>query len=71
MVETYGKLSDLLQRLPQRFVQCHKSFVVNMGFIDEFGRTDITLTSGERVPVSQKRRASVREAFFKFVGRGL
>ena len=71
VVETYGKLSDLIRKLPARFVQCHKSFVVNMGFIDEFGRTEITLTSGEKVPVSQKRRAIVRAAFFDYVGRSL
>lgn len=70
VVETYGKLSDLLERLPDRFVQCHKSYVVNMGFIDELGRSEITLTSGERIPVSQKRRSAVRAAFFDYIGRG-
>lgn len=71
VVETYGRLSDLAEKLPERFVQCHKSFIVNMGYIDEFGRSDVTLTTGEKIPVSQKRRSETRDAFFAYIGREL
>ena len=71
VIETVGKLSDFIPKLPDRFVQCHKSYVVNMGLIDEFGRSDLRLTTGELVPVSQRRRTAVREEFFRFIGRGL
>ena len=66
-----GKLSDLMEQLPGYFVQCHKSFAVNMGFIEELGRSEVVLTTGERVPVSQRRYAEVRSAFLAFVGRVL
>ena len=71
IVETYGKLSDVLSRLPRRFVQCHKSFVVNLGFVKEMCSEHLVLTTGERIPVSQKRRKSTREAFVSYVGRAL
>lgn len=68
-VSTYGKLSEMARLLPASFVQSHKSFLVNMALIEVLGRDAITLTTGESVPVSQKRRRSTREAFRAFVGR--
>ncbi len=70
-VEVYGKLSDLKRELPSSFVQCHKSYVVNMGFIKELSQEYVLLSSGERIPVSQKRRKEMREAFLAFVGRSI
>ena len=71
VVETYGKLSEVLKKLPHRFVQCHKSFVVNLGFVSEFNQEHLVLTTGERVPVSQKKRKQTREEFVRYVGRTL
>ncbi len=70
-VEIYAKLSDLKKELPSSFVQCHKSYVVNMGFIKELSQEYVLLSSGERIPVSQKRRKEMREAFLAFVGRSI
>jgi DNA-binding LytR/AlgR family response regulator len=71
VVEAYSKLSDIQRLLPDRFVQCHKSFLVNMGFIDEVDRESILLTTGERIPMSQRRRTQTRSAFHEFVGKSL
>ena len=70
-INSRGKLSDLMEQLPGYFVQCHESFAVNMGFIEELGKTEIVLRTGERVPVSQRRHAGVRNSFHAFVGRVL
>lgn len=71
VIETRGKLSDLVGQLPDCFVQCHKSFVVNMGYIEELSKTEATLTTGEQVPVSRSCRATAHEEFLRFVGREL
>ena len=71
VIVAYGKISELCRDMPSRFVQCHKSFLVNMGFIEELGKDSVTLTTGDQVPVSQKRRKSTREAFLSYVGRSL
>ena len=67
MVETYGSLTELLQRVPASFVQCHKSFLVNMAFVAELGTDDIRLVSGEHIPVSQRRRKATHEVFLAYV----
>lgn len=68
-VEVYAKLSDLMKKLPNNFVQCHKSYVVNMGCIQELSQGHVLLITGERIPISQQRRKEVREAFLTYIGR--
>lgn len=65
--ETYSTLSKMEERLPKTFVRCHKSFLVNMDFAKKLERDRIVLTTGEGVPVSQRHRRGVREAFMAFL----
>lgn len=67
---TYASLSDVADGLPRTFVRCHKSFYVNLDYVAELNGLDIRLVSGGVVPVSQRRRASVREALLSHLGEG-
>ena len=62
-------LSRVLERLelPASFIQCHKSFLVNMDHVKELKADSVVLSSNQVVPVSQKRRKFVREAVFSRV----
>lgn len=53
--------------LPEGFVRCHKSFVVNLADVVEIGKDDILAKSGSRVPMSQKRRYEVKEALLDYL----
>lgn len=64
-LEAYGALSALAQDLPPVFIQCHKSFLVNMNCITELDKNNLVLFSGEEIPVSQNKRKTTKEAFFK------
>ena len=68
VVETYMPLSELAARLPGSFIQPHKSFLVNMAYIQEMQKSDILLTNGELVPMSQKRGKLMRETFLDYLG---
>lgn len=63
-IELYGKLSDLLDQLPDRFVRCHQSFAVNLDDVASLDAAAITLSSGQTVPVSRRMRSSVRATLF-------
>lgn len=65
VVETYGSLARVASMLPPEFIQCHKSFLVNMNRVAELQPEDAVLLSGERVPVSQKRRKFVKESLLE------
>lgn len=47
------------------FMQCHKSFLVNMKNIKDVTKSAVSLTNGESIPVG---RAFYREALTRFVG---
>ena len=67
-IETYATLGQMLDMLPECFVQCHKSYLVNMACIVELRPGSVLLRSGREVPVSQRQRTSVRDSFFHYVG---
>lgn len=60
-IDTYATLERLGELLPSSFVQCHKSYLVNLEYVSVFTGDRIILVSGESIPVSQRRRALTRE----------
>lgn len=67
--ETYATISEVLEQLPERFFQCHKSFVVNFDYVTKIDGDGLVLRTGERVPVSQRRRQETRDRFFRYLGK--
>ena len=65
---TREKLSELLQRTPNRFVQCHKSYAVNMQWIRRMTPDSLILRNGAQIPVSRSRSTRTREQVFAFMG---
>ena len=61
-VEYYGKLDSISEMLEGSFLRCHKSFLVNMAYIKAFVGSEITLTTGELLPVSRGYHISARNA---------
>lgn len=51
-----------------KFVRCHKSFIVNLSYVENIKSNTIILESGEEVPVSRYRYKEVKEKFLKFLG---
>ena len=68
VMETYATLGQMLDMLPDSFVQCHKSYIVNMAHISELRTAGVLLHSGAEVPVSQRQRKAIRDLFFRYVG---
>lgn len=62
-IETYARLSDLAARLPASFVQCHKSFLVNLDHVASFEAKRFVLRTGAEVPVSKRRSKETRAAW--------
>lgn len=67
VVQTYAKLSAILEELPSCFIRVHKSYAVNMDYISEFSTTGIVLMSGEKIPVSRDRRPEAYRRFIEYV----
>ena len=67
---SYGRLEDYLEQLPEYFVQCHKSYLVNMGRIRYLGKDGIRMDPNVTVPVSKSRYRSTKEQYGRFLGGG-
>jgi DNA-binding LytR/AlgR family response regulator len=63
------KLADLMAQLKaQTFIHCHKSYVVNLNFVDKL-EDDFILKNGERVYVTRTRLAELRREWQRFILR--
>lgn len=63
--KTTSPLKDLQKRLPDNFMRIHRSYIVNISFIDRIIRDFssnllVVLTDGTELPVSQSYMAEVR-----------
>ena len=71
VITTYQKLEEVMAQLPKTFVQCHKSFGVNLYEIRQFRAAGILLREGTQIPVSRSRNAAARAAFFALIGQSV
>ncbi|HHQ5625071.1 TPA: two-component system response regulator RgbR, partial [Clostridioides difficile] len=61
-----GKIEKELN--PYKFIRCHKSFIVNLRYVENIKPNTAILESGEEVPISRYRYKEVKEKFLKFLG---
>ena len=61
-------MSEMAEVLPSSFVRCHKSFLINMDAIQTFDATEVMLRSGQKVPVGQRYRDSLRASMVRYFG---
>ena len=63
----YGLL-ELEQRLPaDRFLRCHKSYLVNMDHVKRMEKTSFIMADGRRIPIGRTYQKTCREAVFGHV----
>lgn len=66
-----GKLSDLAQQLKvYGFIQCHKSYLINMAYIRVVKAAWVQLTDGREIPLGRSYRQSLNDAFTSYLGEG-
>ena len=66
----YKRISELEDELPDCFVRCHRSFIVNINHVFTIKQTMLELDQSIELPVSQRRRAPTQEAFMQHRVRG-
>lgn len=67
----YEKLADIQKRLLNHFIQCHKSYIVNMNWVSTYEGKTFMMRNGKEIPISRTYMSKVREAFFRFLGEGI
>lgn len=65
----YEKLSDILNRLPYEFVQCHKSFLVNLDYVAAIEGREVVMKEGKRIAISRTYYNQTRDRFLGHMGK--
>lgn len=64
----YEKISDIQKRLPKEFVQCHKSFLVNLEQVSSLEGKEVVMKNGKHIAISRSFYKKMREEFFEHIG---
>ena len=59
-------ISTATKKLGNGFVSCHRSYVVNIGYIRSISKTEVMLDNGKKIPLSRRLYDSVNKAFISF-----
>lgn len=62
----YDRLEKMKENLPEQFVHCHKSYVVNMDYIRRIEKRKIILMNEKEIPISKARYAETRSQFIEY-----
>ena len=63
--EFYGKLCNVLKKLPKQFIAIHKSYVVNREKVYCYSYETIELSTGTILPISKNHRKHVRKCLLE------
>lgn len=64
----YASINRLHKQLPSdRFVICHKSYLVNLQYVHSYSRHTLTLTDGTEIPISRSCWDAFRENYQHWV----
>lgn len=63
----YSNISSYLEILPKNFVQCHKSFIINLDYVEEYRRDEFILKNGEHIQISRTFKKIARKAFLQYI----
>lgn len=67
VISIRSKLSELEDKLSDRFIMCHKSYMVNIERIASLRREEVTMDNGAVVPVSRSRQQDFKERYYDYV----
>ncbi len=67
---TKEKLDELYKKLPHSFFyQVHKSFLVNLHYIDKYDYTELYLNNGCRIPIASRKQSGFHKYWFAYLRR--
>lgn len=66
--QCYLTLDELEKKLPDHFVRCHKSYLINMKSIAKFSANQFILKDGTEITVSRTKLNDARKKYFDFIG---
>lgn len=67
ILDYYGTMETLEQKLDGRFFKCHRSYLVNLAYLESYKGGQAILQNGEAVPVSRLRGREFSAAILHYM----
>ncbi len=67
IIDYYGKLDDLEQRVDGRFFRCHRSYLVNLEYVRGCNAGQVILPQRDTIPVSRLRERDLTQALLRYI----
>ena len=65
------KISEIESMLPdERFVRCHRSYIVNIKYIKSIEKCNLVLEIGVKIPISRGKFKELNEVFINYICEG-
>ena len=62
------RLKDMMEQLPtDQFLQCHRSYVVNLAHVQSAASDHLQMDNGDRVPIRIRESLSIRQRCAEFL----
>lgn len=66
----YAKIRDLEAELGAQFCRVHKGYLVNLAYVEGYGKTELTMVNGEKLLISKYKRQEFIKAHLRFLKKG-
>lgn len=68
-IEYYDKISALEKMLKPEFFRIHKGYLVNMKYIRQYDRTEVSMENGDRLPISKYKYQDFVRAYQNYISK--
>ncbi len=65
-IEYYGQLSSLERLVGKDFCRVHRSYLVNMKYVERYDRTTVKMLSGDTIPIARRGYDGFTKAFMEY-----
>lgn len=67
---TKESFDDWCNKLPQLFFYpVHKSFLINLHYVEKYSYSEVYLTNGTRIPIAPRKQALFHKFWFEYLRR--
>ena len=65
-IEYYGQLSALEELVDKDFYHIHRSYLVNMKYVQKYDRASVTLLNGDNIPIARREYEGFLKAYMEY-----
>lgn len=66
-IETYESFSSLQPKLTTHFLECHRSFIINLDKVKEYHRDHFIMCNDMNIPISRSHEKKTKQDFQKYL----